>query len=154
MGLTFGLPPPAAADVAIQELRKARHKRQSSCHVFVCPRLLKPLWFRHAYKAGDMVFDLKVGHPCWSTSRHEPLIVIVCFPYLPHKPWLLRNTPPIHAVDRLLREMWKDSEESGVPALRELCIFAMSLESMSAGMVWQMLHSRFKSKIPCLSSRE
>ena len=26
-------PPPAAADVAIQELRKARHKRQQSLHV-------------------------------------------------------------------------------------------------------------------------
>eukprot|EP00978_Attheya_sp_CCMP212_P024147 scaffold75459_cov47-Attheya_sp.AAC.4 len=27
-------PPPAAADVAIEELRKARHKRQASTHIF------------------------------------------------------------------------------------------------------------------------
>jgi hypothetical protein len=39
-------PPPAAASVAIEELRKARIKRQDSMHVFVCPRLMKPEWFR------------------------------------------------------------------------------------------------------------
>ena len=31
-------PPPAAADVAIEELRQARIKRQDSTHVFICPR--------------------------------------------------------------------------------------------------------------------
>jgi hypothetical protein len=35
-------PAPAAASVAIEELRKARIKRQDSLHVFVCLRLLKP----------------------------------------------------------------------------------------------------------------
>ena len=147
-------PPPAAADVAIQELRKARHKRQDSYHVFVCPRLMKPLWFKQAYKAGDMVFDLKAGHPHWSSDRHEPLIVVLCFPYLSHNPWLLRNTPPIHAVDRLLRKMWQDAEESGVSALRELCLFTRSLDTLSSGMVWQMLHSGYKNKLSCLSGRE
>jgi hypothetical protein len=38
-------PPPAAADVALEELHKARIKRQDSMHVFVCPHLLKPEWF-------------------------------------------------------------------------------------------------------------
>jgi hypothetical protein len=38
------LPPPFAANVAIAELRKAQIKRQSSTHVFVCPRLCSPLW--------------------------------------------------------------------------------------------------------------
>lgn len=57
-GTYIWAPPPAAADVAIQELRKARHKRQKSLHVFVCPRLMKPLWFKQVFKAADMIFDL------------------------------------------------------------------------------------------------
>ena len=147
-------PPPAAANVAIEELRKARHKRQNSFHIFVCPRLMKPLWFKQAYKAADMVFDLKAGHPYWSSARHEPLIVAVCFPYLNHKPWLLRDTPPIHGMVRLLRRLWENDQESGMLALRELCIFTRSLESMPPRMVWQMLQSGYKSKVPCLHGRE
>ena len=93
-GTYIWAPPPAAADVAIQELRKARHKRQNSTHVFICPRLMKPMWFKQAFKASDMLFDLKAGHPNWSSNHHEPLIVVVCFPYLKHNPWVLRNSPP------------------------------------------------------------
>ncbi len=37
-------PPPAAAGVAVEELRKARHKRQDSTHIFYTPRLMNPLW--------------------------------------------------------------------------------------------------------------
>ena len=33
-------PPPGAADVCLEELRKARLKRHSSTHIFVCPPLL------------------------------------------------------------------------------------------------------------------
>jgi hypothetical protein len=37
-------PPPAAAAVALEELRKARIKRQDSMHILVVPRLLMPEW--------------------------------------------------------------------------------------------------------------
>ena len=33
-------PPPAVAYVTVEELRRARHKRQTSTHIFVCPRLM------------------------------------------------------------------------------------------------------------------
>ena len=64
-GTYIWAPPPAAADVAVQELRRARHKQHESLHVFVCPRLMKPRWFRQLYKAADMIFDLYPGHPFW-----------------------------------------------------------------------------------------
>ena len=147
-------PPPAAADVAIQELRRARHKRQQSVHVFVCPRLMKPLWFKQAFKASDMLFDLKAGHPCWSSNQHEPLIVVVCFPYLQHIPWTLRDTPVIHELVRLLRGMWENPQESGMFALREFCIFARTLEAMPSGMVRQMLHRGFKTRLSCFKRRK
>ena len=36
-------PAPAAAAATVEELRKARHQRVESTHVFVVPRLMMPL---------------------------------------------------------------------------------------------------------------
>jgi hypothetical protein len=44
-GKLLWMPPPAAADVALEELQKACIKCQHSIQVFVCPQLLKPSWF-------------------------------------------------------------------------------------------------------------
>ena len=147
-------PPPAAADVAVQELRKARHKRQDSLHVFVCPRLMKPMWFKQLFKASDLLFEIKAGHSHWPAKHHEPLIIAVCFPYLLHRPWLLKNTPAIRGMDRILRGVWEVDEESGVSALREFCVFARILETMSSGLVWQMLHRGFQAELSCFTSRK
>jgi hypothetical protein len=39
-------PPPAIADVALEELLKARHKRTDMVHVLLIPRLMTPRWRR------------------------------------------------------------------------------------------------------------
>ena len=41
-GTFIWAPPPAIASFAVNELRRARHKRQKSIHLFVCPRLMTP----------------------------------------------------------------------------------------------------------------
>jgi hypothetical protein len=68
-------PPPGAATVAIEELRKAIIKRRHLFHMFVCPHLLKPEWFRQLYKAARLVSNVPPGADCWPVSMHEPLIV-------------------------------------------------------------------------------
>jgi hypothetical protein len=103
-------PPPGAADVALEELRKARHKRQESLHVFVCPRLLSTKWFRQLHKACDIVLRIPAGTTFWSLSNFEPLIVGICFPFLRSKPWQLKGTPKMFEVARRVSKMWVDSE--------------------------------------------
>jgi hypothetical protein len=49
-GIVVWSPPPVAAAMALEELRRARIKRQDLLHVVVIPRLLKPEWFRQLYK--------------------------------------------------------------------------------------------------------
>jgi len=44
LGIFVWAPPPAAADAAMEELRKARHKRQKLTHVIIVPRLMSPKW--------------------------------------------------------------------------------------------------------------
>ena len=147
-------PPAAAADVAMQELRKARHKRQNSLHVFVCPRLMKFLWFKQAFKAADIVFDVKPEFSFWDQNCHEPLIILVLFPFLRVHPWQLRRTPPILEVEGLLRQVQEGGEKSFRSILWQLCLFTRRLQTMSSGMVRQMLYSGSKFSISCSESRE
>ena len=75
-------PPPAAADVAIEQLRKARIKRQNSTHVFVVPRLMTPLWLKQFHKACDLVITVPVGFEHWGQDMLEPCLIGVCFPFI------------------------------------------------------------------------
>jgi hypothetical protein len=49
-------PPPAAADAALEELLKARHKRTDTTHLVVIPRLFAPRWRKLFHKAVDVCF--------------------------------------------------------------------------------------------------
>ena len=80
-------PPPAAGDVMIEDLRKARMKRQDSTHVIIVPKLFTHLWKKQFLKACDMTFEIPAGHPFWSHDQFEPLTIGFCFPFLKFPPW-------------------------------------------------------------------
>jgi hypothetical protein len=141
-GIYLWQPPPAAARFAVKEIRKARLKRQDSTHVFVCPRLMAPYWRRQLHKVADVVFELPCAAiPEWNESHHEPLVVAIVFPFVPHRPWQLRNTPKFRAVARELRSLWKKSPGRARGFLRKLCLFTGSLQTLSKGMVWNLLQT-------------
>ena len=102
-------PAPLAAEVAIAELRKARIKRQQSCHVFVCPRLCTSQWAKQLYRAADIVFEVPVGTSCWSSSMHKPLLIGLLFPFISAKPWQIRGSNKMHAVGWEVRRVFADS---------------------------------------------
>jgi hypothetical protein len=84
--------------MALEELRKARIKRQDSMHIFVVPRLLTPEWLKQTFKASDVVFQVPIGCPFWSQKMFEPLTIRLCFPFISSPPWQLRGTPKMLAV--------------------------------------------------------
>ena len=73
-------PAPASADVALEQLRIARIKRQNSTHVFVCPRLLTTEWRKQFQKAVDFYVEIPACSDYWPVSMFEPLILGNCFP--------------------------------------------------------------------------
>ena len=101
------------ADVALEECLKATHKRQDACHIFIVPRLLTPTWRRLFRKLCDFVVIMPVGHPFWPTHMHEPLFLGVSLPFVHHRPWSLRGTPLLVALERDLRQVWASSEKDG-----------------------------------------
>ncbi len=139
-GCYLWTPPPAAADVALEELRQARHKRQDSFHIFVCPRLLIPRWQKQLYKAADIVFALPIGASCWPSNRFEPCLVGLCFPFLRCRPWQIQGSPKMYAVGRKLLEVSKEGDMDQGPVLRELCNFARRLPPLPGNVVRRMLY--------------
>jgi hypothetical protein len=147
-GTLVWTPPPAAADVALEELRKARIKRQDSLHVIVIPRLLKPEWFRQLYKTCDLVFDVPIGADCWPTNMHEPLVVGIVFPFLSRAPWQLRRTPKMFQVARTVREVWQDGDVAAGHFLRQLLLDYAKLSSVPSNVVRKMLYFKRGREVP------
>ena len=135
------VPPPAGADVALEQLAYSIHKRPQHIHVVLIPRLLTARWRKLLGKICNLVFTVPLGADIWSTSQFEPLIVGLYLPLSRHKPWNLRNTPMLERVERLLRDMPPAHPRWGRLVLREFLQQVRALESMSAGMVRELLYS-------------
>jgi hypothetical protein len=139
-GCYLWAPPPAAADVALEELRVARLKRQASFHIFVCPRLMTPQWLKQLYKASDIVFVLPLGSSAWPSEMFEPCVVGLIFPFLSVAPWQLRGSPKMYAVGRQLHKVWKDEALDAGNILRELCVLSKRLQSVPVHVVRKLLY--------------
>ena len=135
-------PAPAAAETALEELRKARHKRQDSTHVFIVPRLMEPHWRRHLYRSADVVLTLPAGHPAWPSEMHEPLIIALFYPFLSYRPWQVRKAPVIVALAEQLQRVWKTDGGSEGPVLRQLWDGPRRLANMSEVLAWKVLCSK------------
>ena len=123
-------PAPAAADVAICQLRLARLKRTESTHVFICPKLMLPLWKRSLHKVADVVLECKAGQAFWPASAHEPLIIGLCFPFIRFPPWQIRNSPALLGVERLLRSVWGNREHRATQILKSTCKSCWKLKEL------------------------
>ena len=87
-------PQPAAADAALEELRKARHKQQKSINVILVPPLMTPRWRKQLHKAADCVFEMPAGcGVTWPSEMFKPCLIGICFPFLRHRPWQLCSVP-------------------------------------------------------------
>ena len=135
-------PPPAAAGIAVEQLRKSRHKSTESTHVFVVPRLFTTEWRKQLHKVADIVLNVPAGHPAWPSTMFEPLTIAIVFPFLSHRPWELRRTPKLMALERSLRKVWESNFEPEGPLLRELWSLPRRLASMSTSMASKVLYCK------------
>lgn len=147
-------PPPVAAGIAMEELRKSRHKSAESTHLVVIPRLFSVEWRKSLYKAADVVLHLPAGHPAWPESMHEPLTIGILLPYLNHRPWELRRSPIILELAHTLQKVWQSGGESEGPILRKLWRLQRELSGMSEGMARKVLHCQSPHSLQNSSSRK
>ena len=59
---------PGAADAAVEELRKAIHKRTYTCHMMILPRFLTSKWRKQLGETTDLMFEIASGSSIWGTD--------------------------------------------------------------------------------------
>ena len=147
-GVYIWAPPPAAAEAALEQLRKARHKRQNSTHVFVCPRLMTPYWAKHLNRSADLITVVPPGQEWWSEDMYEPLIFGFYFPFLKHRPWQLKGQEALLGMEKHLRKVWKDDASAGGFVLREFWRGQRKMGSMPQKLVRDLLQRRSEFQVP------
>lgn len=141
-------PPPCVASQCLEELRKARHKRQRSTHIFVCPRVMAYTWQRQLFRSADIVLQIPAGHPAWPESQHESLIVGFYFPFLSHEPWQLKGSNTILGMARRLQQVCKANPSTSGLVLRELWDFTSKLPNLPEFVVRRMLRGSQSFGVP------
>ena len=141
-GIFIWTPPPAAAQVAVEQLRRARGKREDSTHVVVVPKLMAPEWRRQLHRVSDLYIELPFVDECWTKSNHhEPLTLAIVFPFLSHSPWQLKRTAAFLGMGGVLRGLFQTNQITPWIILRKLFQQQRRLESLPEGVVREMLRS-------------
>jgi hypothetical protein len=71
----FWSPPPAAADVALEQMAFSIHKRPYHTHLVMIPHLLTSHWRKFLGKVCTLVVTVPLGSHLWCISRFEPLVL-------------------------------------------------------------------------------
>jgi hypothetical protein len=109
-------------------LGESVHKRSTSVHVIVIPRLLTALWRKQLGKVTDLMLTaVPLGCPAWQADNLEPLILAISLPLSKSFPWRFRNTPATHDVECRVPPMWTTSFDDIGPALRKLLLQARNV---------------------------
>lgn len=137
--------PPAAGEVAVEQLCTHRHRRPDSMHVFIIPRLYTSQFRKQLLKVADLELVIQPDHAFWTKEMHEPLLIAFCFPLLPHDrrfaPWRLKETELVDRVGRYVRRMQQEGDKVEWDHLRKLLFQARTLPSMPDGMARQLLQT-------------
>ena len=132
-------PPPAAAEVALEQLAAAIHKRPHSQHVVLIPRLFCPAWQKLLAKLCDIIFLVPLGSDIWPSSHFEPLLIGIYFPLSHHRPWRFQNTPLLDDLAGKLSSLPCSDFNWGGNLLREFLCTAGALDSMPPSVARKLL---------------
>ena len=118
-GIHVWTPPPIVASFAVEQLRRARHKRQESVHIFLCPKSCPSLWQKDLRKVADLIIDIPPKFDFWSEDQFEKLTLAICLPFRRSYPWQWRRGKAMVELERELREVWNEDRSSPGSVLRK-----------------------------------
>lgn len=140
---------PGAANVAIEQLRRARIKRRESTHVFLVQSLCTTEWQRQLFREADLIFNVPVGADCWPTNCYEKLVVAIALPYLKYRPWRIRRTPKLCYLERELRRMFQKTDMASRDILCKFWSEIQKLYYMQEHVVLNMLYLTNENQVSC-----
>ena len=112
-GTYLWTPPPAAADAAFDWMGESIHKRSSSIHIALVPRLMTFKWRKFLGKMTDLLLVIPCGTPHWPTTMLEPLILAVSLPLSnrcnENGSWRFKDSRRISIVESSVPRMWESN---------------------------------------------
>jgi len=145
-------PPPAAADAALEEVRKARLKRRESTHIIIIPRLCTTMWLKQLYKAADIVLYLPCNNTNWPSSMYEPLVIGILFPYSRFFPWQFKGTPRLLSRRREMQSLLQKGEVDPGDLLCEFFNSTRKISTLPEHLVRRLLFFDHRNDVPYTSS--
>jgi hypothetical protein len=131
--------PPAAANIVVEQLGEARHKRLQCTHIVIVPRLMTGNWRKGMLKEYDLELTIPVGTEVWGKNQHEPLLMFISFPLCRHPSWSLKKTGYLAEFCGELRGVWEAMPGRARTRLCKLFVRTRLLQSLSQGVVRRML---------------
>jgi hypothetical protein len=113
-------PPPAVADVVLEQMCEAVLCRPWNAHVFICPAHMTYRWRKQLRKVSDLVVTIPVGGHLWPRCKHEPLVFGLTCPFLAYSPWQVRRTERLVGGQSILPTVWSEDWRIEGNILREL----------------------------------
>jgi hypothetical protein len=78
--------PPAVADVVLEQLSHARHKRLEAMHIVIVPRLMTGCWRQLIIRRTDRYARL-LASGVWPLGNHcEPVLIFLALPFRSRDP--------------------------------------------------------------------
>ena len=151
-GTYIWTPPPAAADAALEELRKARLKRRASTHIILIPRLMTTLWYKQLNKAADFIVPIPNHFSFWPDSMCEPLVMAFCLPFVRCNPWQLKATPKLCFIRRQLQSVLSENKMDPGDLLLQLYSLGKKLPTMPESMVRKLLFFSQDHPVPYIQN--
>ena len=123
-GTYLWTPPPAAADAALDWMGESIHKRSSSIHIMMVPRLMTFKWRKLLMKNCDLTLTIPCGTPHWPANTLEPLILGISLPLSlrcnEQGSWRYKGSRRITDLESRLPGMWESDFSSVGNSLRKL----------------------------------
>jgi hypothetical protein len=142
-------PPPAIADVALEQMCESFLIRPWNAHVFICPAHMTYWWRKQLRKVSDLVFTIPVGGRMWSKSLHEPLVFALTCPLLAYSPWRVSRSKRLAGRQSVMPKVWSEDWQIEGNLLRQLWLSEVPSDpEMLWGLAPQVLHKRPDGSIP------
>ena len=97
-------PPPAAGDVVVDVLGKARLKRPECMHIVLIPRLMTGKWRRHLTRGTDLYFKIDWNDVWNMETQFEPVLLFVALPFVSHRPQIDERSKLVEQLQRSMSE--------------------------------------------------
>ena len=112
-------PPPAAAQVALEQMCEAKHVHPDTSHIFIVPYLMAVEWEKRLRKVSDIVIELAPGSTLWPANKHESLTLAFVCPFLVNRPFAVGRTDWVSARGKALRDLFKTDSGAAGDCLRK-----------------------------------